>query len=269
MPKMFISYRRSASSGHAGRFYDRLIAEFGADSVFLDVEKIPPGETFSSYLLAKIDECDIFLLMLGEGTLDRCSDPEDWVRREIAYALQHDDVAVVPVLQDGFKMPDPEKLPEDIRDITSRNAAFIFHQMFDESVAKIIDNINSWFPETRPSDTHITSEIPIRVADTASPKSESLHQASSTGTGQVKIHRVGSMLAYRVRPFHIKLDGQEIRQISNNETVVLNVPAGQHLLSVEVDYHNAQQSINISDSELQSFEVQVRNMGLTVSLERV
>lgn len=264
MPKMFISYRRSASSGHAGRLYDRLIENFGAENVFLDVEKIPPGETFSSYLLAKIDECDIFLLMLGEGTLDRTINEEDWVRREIAYALQHENITVIPVLQDGYTMPPPETLPTDIQDITAKNASFLFHQMFDESVTKLIESISSLN-----ADSKSTNEIPIRVIDTLPQPQSVSSNTVSQGIGQVKIHRVGNRVAYRIRPFTIKIDGQEIRQIGNNETVLLDIPVGNHTLSVHVDYHNVEKHVHITQGTLLSFEIHVRNMGLSVVLERI
>lgn len=260
MPKLFISYRRSASSGYAGRLYDRLVREYGDEQVFLDVEQIPAGETFSTYLLAKIDECDVFLLMLGEGTLDRCADPEDWVRREIAYALQHPDITLIPVLQDGYKMPPPDTLPEEIQGITVKNASFLYHQMFDESVGKLIEGINRLFP----SSTIASDTIPVQVIDSMPAPVQ-----TQTGTGQVKIHRVGSMVAYRIRPFTIKLDGQDIGQIANNETVVFDIPAGQHTLSVHVDLHSPSQQINIREGELLKYEIAVRNMGMTVAFERV
>ena len=38
---VFISYRREDSAGFAGRIYDRLRANLGPDSVFIDVDNIP------------------------------------------------------------------------------------------------------------------------------------------------------------------------------------------------------------------------------------
>ena len=35
--KIFISYRRSETSGYAGRLYDALSEHFGADRIFMDV----------------------------------------------------------------------------------------------------------------------------------------------------------------------------------------------------------------------------------------
>lgn len=259
MPKLFISYRRSASAGHAGRLYDRLVTVYGEDKVFLDVEQIPVGETFSSYLLAKIDDCDVFLLMLGEDTLDRTVNEDDWVRQEIAYALQHNRIVVIPVLQDGYAMPAPHTLPEDIRGITMKNASFLFHQMFNESVNKLVDSINQLFPQSR---AHKNEQPPNHVeSSTAS------QQSVSTDTAQVTIHRVGNMVMYRARPFTIKLNGREMGQLANNETVNLDVPVGQHELSVHVDYHHPAKQIEVNAGDVLNFEVRVQNMGLSVTLE--
>jgi hypothetical protein len=41
-PKLFASYRRDDSFGLAGRLYDRLLTQFGQDSVFMDVDSIRP-----------------------------------------------------------------------------------------------------------------------------------------------------------------------------------------------------------------------------------
>ena len=43
--QIFISYRRT-DSDIAGRIADHLLAEFGRDSVFLDVDSIPVGRDF-------------------------------------------------------------------------------------------------------------------------------------------------------------------------------------------------------------------------------
>ena len=40
MAKIFISYRRDDSAGHAGRLYDRLSDHFGLDQVFMDIDTI-------------------------------------------------------------------------------------------------------------------------------------------------------------------------------------------------------------------------------------
>jgi hypothetical protein len=49
---IFICYRRDDTAGHAGRLFDRLGTRFGADRIFIDVDKIGPGVDF----IRKIEE---------------------------------------------------------------------------------------------------------------------------------------------------------------------------------------------------------------------
>jgi hypothetical protein len=46
-PKLFISYRREETAGHAGRLYDAVAARFGDRNVFMDVD-LAPGWTSST-----------------------------------------------------------------------------------------------------------------------------------------------------------------------------------------------------------------------------
>ena len=48
--RIFISYRRADSAGYAGRIYDRLVAHFGKDALFMDVDTIEAGLDFIEVL---------------------------------------------------------------------------------------------------------------------------------------------------------------------------------------------------------------------------
>jgi hypothetical protein len=48
--KVFISYRRDDSAGHAGRVHDRLEREFGPHLLFMDVNAVPLGVNFIKVL---------------------------------------------------------------------------------------------------------------------------------------------------------------------------------------------------------------------------
>jgi F-type H+-transporting ATPase subunit c len=48
--RIFISYRRDDSAGYAGRIYDRLVAHFGEDALFMDVDAIEAGLDFVEVL---------------------------------------------------------------------------------------------------------------------------------------------------------------------------------------------------------------------------
>ena len=51
----------------------------------------------------------------------RLDDPNDFVRIEIGAALQRD-IPVIPILVEGARVPRPDQLPEDIRELAFRNA---------------------------------------------------------------------------------------------------------------------------------------------------
>ena len=50
MAKIVISYRRSDSAAIAGRIRDRLAAQYGDQSIFMDIENIPFGEDFRTHI---------------------------------------------------------------------------------------------------------------------------------------------------------------------------------------------------------------------------
>ena len=63
-PKVFISYRRSETAGHAGRLYDAMAARFGDAHVFMDVD-LQPGVDFVERISAIVAACDVLLVVIG------------------------------------------------------------------------------------------------------------------------------------------------------------------------------------------------------------
>ena len=116
-PKVFISYRRSDSSGYAGRLYDTLAAEFGAESVFIDVVDIAPGEAFPPKIEETIRSCDALVAVIGPRWLT----PGEVVQTEIATALGGG-VRVIPVLVDDAQMPARQDLPARVEKLYALHA---------------------------------------------------------------------------------------------------------------------------------------------------
>jgi hypothetical protein len=145
MSGIFISYRRDDSAAYAGRLGDRLVAEFGAEQVFMDVDDIPPGADFNAYIGAKIGDADALLAVIGKHWLTarnaedrlRLSEPDDLVSREISLALQRG-IPVIPVLVDDASMPRAADLRKDLKPLAQRNAVTISDQDFQGDVAKLI-----------------------------------------------------------------------------------------------------------------------------------
>jgi hypothetical protein len=143
--KVFISYRRAESAGHAGRVHDRLASEFGSDLLFMDVDAIPLGVNFVKVLREEVAKCDVLLALIGPNWLNvrdeqgnrRLDNPHDFMRIEIATALQRD-VPVIPILLDGTRMPEADQLPKDLEELALRNGLDVRHASFHFDMDKLV-----------------------------------------------------------------------------------------------------------------------------------
>ena len=75
---VFISYRRAASSFLARAIFQNLTAS-GYD-VFMDVESIDSG-TFDTIILNQIAARAHFIIILTPGSVERCIENNDWLRK--------------------------------------------------------------------------------------------------------------------------------------------------------------------------------------------
>ena len=125
---IILSYRREDSAGVTGRIFDRLIQEFGADRVFMDIDSMPAGVDFHEHLQEILAGCGALLVVVGKswrsqrkGQPARIMDPDDWVRIEVETALERA-IPVVPLLIDGAALPSRDQLPESLWPLLRRNA---------------------------------------------------------------------------------------------------------------------------------------------------
>lgn len=128
---VFISYRRDGGEYTAKIIRDRL-TELGYN-VFFDVETLRNGD-FNTMLYTEIDECRDFILILSPGALDRCVNDDDWVRREVEYALSRGK-NIVPILLRGFSFPDT--LPPSLQPLVYKNGIEANSQFFDAFIQKL------------------------------------------------------------------------------------------------------------------------------------
>jgi TIR domain-containing protein len=147
MSSIFVSYRRTDAPGHAGRIYDRLVERFGAENVFRDLDSIEPGADFPKMIEDTVARCAALLAVLGPNWLtadkegvQRLSSPHDWVRLEIASALQRD-IRVVPILVQGASMPDVADLPGDLKPLARRNAVELTETAWGLQLSRLIESL--------------------------------------------------------------------------------------------------------------------------------
>lgn len=145
---IFISYRRSDSSGYTGRIYDRLSSFFGSSHVFMDVDTISPGEDFSRMIQSSISSCDIMLAVIGKNWSGdgpkpaKIFSPTDFVRIEIECAIENH-VRIIPILVNGARMPLSSDVPEIIIPFLGQNAVELSDTRWNHDMQKLIDSIDS------------------------------------------------------------------------------------------------------------------------------
>jgi hypothetical protein len=99
---VFISYRRTDESWGQAIFLD--LTHHGYD-VFIDYDAIASGN-FETAILENIRARAHFLVLLTPTALERCSEPNDWMRREIEAALDSKR-NIVPLMFAGFDFYTP------------------------------------------------------------------------------------------------------------------------------------------------------------------
>ena len=143
--KVFISYRRDDSAGHAGRLHDRLQRELGHDLLFMDVDTIPLGVNFVKVISEEVAKCDVLLAVIGQGWLGardengerRLDNGDDFVRIEIGTALKRG-IPVIPILLDGTRIPKADQLPDDLKELALRNGLDVRHASFSQDMEWLI-----------------------------------------------------------------------------------------------------------------------------------
>jgi hypothetical protein len=147
MPSIFVSYRRTDAPAHAGRIYDRLVDRFGNANVYKDIDSTAPGADFAEVINQTIVRCDAVVAVIGRDWAPASrrgrqrrpfDDPQDWVRREIAAALERN-IRVVPVLVEGAQIPSPDQLPDDVKPLTRRHAVELSETAWTPQLDRLID----------------------------------------------------------------------------------------------------------------------------------
>ncbi|MCB9452559.1 MAG: tetratricopeptide repeat protein [Anaerolineaceae bacterium] len=130
---VFISYRRT-NAMTARAVYQNLTSH--NYDCFLDFESIDSG-SFESIILNQIAARAHFIVVLTPSALERCADPNDWLRQEIEYALEMKR-NIVPLMFDRFSFSDVQKyLIGKLAVLPGYNALEIPPAYFDEAMDRL------------------------------------------------------------------------------------------------------------------------------------
>lgn len=161
--RVFINYRRGDSSGYAGRLYDALADRSPNWQVFMDIDTIEPGTDFVTVIDQALNNCDVVIAVIGDQWIAaadakgqrRLDDPNDFVRLELAAALERD-VRVIPALVQGTEMPSASEFPDVLAPLARRHA----HELSDgrwrydiDRLAQILEHIEAQGAEERAART--------------------------------------------------------------------------------------------------------------------
>jgi hydrogenase large subunit len=147
--RIFISYRRDETQYPAAWLYDRLVAHFGKDQIFKDIDSIEPGDDFVEIITTAVTSCDVLLALIGKRWLTivdenknrRLDDPDDFVRLEIETALRRN-VLVIPILVEDARMPKAGDLPSSLVNLARRQSLELSSHHFSYDLTKLLKVLN-------------------------------------------------------------------------------------------------------------------------------
>ena len=109
----------------------------------MDIDAIEPGLDYQEFIESTIDAIDVMVVLIGRQWLlsptgrRRLDDPDDFVRLEIAGALERK-IRVIPVLLEGAPMPTVHDLPPPVVPLAQRNAIEISDSRWDYDCQRLV-----------------------------------------------------------------------------------------------------------------------------------
>jgi formylglycine-generating enzyme required for sulfatase activity len=164
---VFISYRRKGGFETAKHLND-LLSHDGY-SVSFDIDTLREGD-FDTALLARVEQCVDFILVVDEHCFDRTIDKsvareQDWLRIELAYALELRK-NIIPILLANASFPDG--LPDEIKAVSRKNGPTYSKEYFDTFYGKMkgmlhalprYGNMRSGMPQSNCANLKVMSNL--------------------------------------------------------------------------------------------------------------
>lgn len=135
---IFISYRRIGGAQYA-RILQLMLIQRGY-KVFLDYDELKDG-IFSDKIRVAIKEAPVFMLVLSNGSMERCVNEGDWVREEISLAVQQNK-HIIPINPDNGFDGFPDQMPEKLREAigSHQHSEISFGQALGVTIDLMIKN---------------------------------------------------------------------------------------------------------------------------------
>lgn len=147
MSGIFISYRNEGGFPTANHLVDKL--ERDGYKVDFDKSSLRESGRFDKVIRSQIKACTDFIVVLDKNAFERTSigNPKetDWLRRELAYALEQKK-NIIPIILPGFDWP--EQLPDDIKNVRNHNGPKYSRDYFDRFYDELLSFLKSSSSET-------------------------------------------------------------------------------------------------------------------------
>lgn len=153
---IFISYRRVGGAQYA-RILQLMLIQRGY-KVFLDYDELRDG-VFGKRIKAAIHEAPIFMLVLSKDSMERCVNPDDWVREEILLAVQEQKI-FLPINPDKAFDGIKADVSEAIRTVACDNqhSEIDFGQNLGVTIEQMIQNRIAPKIGTRQVQNHVDND---------------------------------------------------------------------------------------------------------------
>jgi tetratricopeptide (TPR) repeat protein len=168
---VFISYRRTNFPWAQAIYANLSQAGF---NVFFDYKSIASGD-FEQIILGSIRARAHFLVLLTPSALERCDNPDDWLRREIETALD-EKRNIVPLFLEGFSFGSPSiarYLTGKLENLKKYNGLNVPAEYFDDAMRRLREKFLNVALDTviHPVSTTIQVEVAKQqVAASSAPK---------------------------------------------------------------------------------------------------
>ncbi|MEM6466227.1 MAG: 4a-hydroxytetrahydrobiopterin dehydratase, partial [Pseudomonadota bacterium] len=122
--KIYISYRRKDTALFAMALKTELETRLSGCSVFVDLQSIEQSSLWEAVIERNLREANVMISLIGpnwlgsdEKSVPRIKSKNDWVRRELSFALKNMEGAIYPMICGDCKLPSANQLPRDLQDI--------------------------------------------------------------------------------------------------------------------------------------------------------
>ncbi len=180
---VFISYRRTNAAWALLIYKD--LTSHGYDA-FIDFDGIASGD-FSQIIVENIHSRAHFIVLLTPSALDRCSQPGDWLRREIETAIQAKR-NIIPLTFEDFKFSSPAiaaQLTGTLAPLRSYQALTVPTGYFDDAMKQL-----------RHKFLNVALDTVLHPASTVAQQAAQEQQAAATAAPAVEKKNLSAQVSY-------------------------------------------------------------------------